>query len=398
MSMLDGRRVLLVVSGGIAAYKSAILVRRLRRSGARVDVVMTASAEKMVGATTFQALSGRPVLTDLWTEPLAHVELGRAADLAIVAPATANIMAKMANGIADDMATSTLLAVACPVMVCPAMNLRMWDHPATRHNVEALVARGVHVVGPEDGELAEGEEGPGRMSEPDSIFLAAARLLRQGSPLAGRKVVVTAGPTLAPVDPVRFLGNRSSGRMGLAMASAAWLRGADVVLIAGPMALEPPHGPRVVRVETSIEMAEALDRELEGASVLVMAAAVSDFLVTSPSEKKIKRVGQDVLEVRFEAGPDLLVSTREQREKGGVFTLGFALETEDPIGNARKKLEDKGRDLVAVNEAGRPDRGVEAETNQVTLLDAQGVVEELPLMSKVDVAERLLEYLEKRVS
>jgi phosphopantothenoylcysteine decarboxylase/phosphopantothenate--cysteine ligase len=182
------------------------------------------------------------------------------------------------------------------------------------------------------------------------------------------------------------------------MASAAWLRGADVVLIAGPMALEPPHGPRVVRVETSIEMGEALDRELEGASVLVMAAAVSDFLVPSPSQKKIKRGDQDVLEVRFEAGPDLLVSTREQREKSGVFTLGFALETEDPIGNARKKLEGKGLDLVAVNEAGRPDRGVDAETNQVTLLDAQGVVEELPLMSKVDVAERLLEHLEKRVS
>jgi phosphopantothenoylcysteine decarboxylase/phosphopantothenate--cysteine ligase len=396
--MLDGRRVLLVVSGGIAAYKSAILVRRLRRSGARVDVVMTASAEKMVGSTTFQALSGRPVLTDLWTEPLAHIELGREADLAIVAPATANIMAKMASGIADDMATSTLLAVACPVLVCPAMNLRMWNHPATQNNVEALVARGVHLVGPEDGELAEGEEGPGRMSEPDSIFLAAVRLLRPESPLARRKVVVTAGPTLAPVDPVRFLGNRSSGRMGMALASAAWLRGADVVLIAGPTAVEPPHGPRLVRVETSPEMGEALERELEGAAVLIMAAAVSDFLVPSPSEKKIKRGDRDVLEVRFEAGPDLLVSTREQREKGGVLTLGFALETEDAIGNARKKLEDKGLDLVAVNEAGRPDRGVEAETNQVTLLDARGVVEELPLMSKVDVAERLLDHLESRVS
>ena len=396
--MLDGRRVLLVVSGGIAAYKSAILVRRLRRSGARVDVVMTASAEKMVGATTFQALSGRPVLTDLWTEPLAHVELGREADLAIVAPATANIMAKMANGIADDMATSTLLAVACPVLVCPAMNLRMWNHPATRDNVEALATRGVHIVGPEDGELAEGEEGPGRMSEPDSIFLTAARLLRRESPLAGRKVVVTAGPTLAPVDPVRFLGNRSSGRMGLALASAAWLRGADVVLIAGPTAVEPPHGPRLVRVETSTEMGEALERELEDAAVLVMAAAVSDFLVPRPSDRKIKRGDQDVLEIRLEAGPDLLLSTREQREKGGILTLGFALETDDPIGNARKKLKDKGLDMVAVNEAGRPDRGVEAETNQVTLIDAQGVVEELPLMSKVDVAERLLDHLETRVS
>lgn len=396
--MLDGRRVLLVISGGIAAYKSASLVRRLRRSGARVDVVMTASAEKMVGATTFQALSGRPVLTDLWTEPLAHVELGREADLAIVAPATANIMAKMANGIADDMATSTLLAVACPVLVCPAMNLRMWSHPATRGNVEALTARGVHIVGPEDGELAEGEEGPGRMSEPDSIFVAAARLLRRESPLAGRKVVVTAGPTLAPIDPVRFLGNRSSGRMGLALASAAWLRGADVVVIAGPTTVEPPPGPRLVRVETSTEMGEALDRELEDAAVLVMAAAVSDYLAPSPSDRKIKREDQDVLEIRLEAGPDLLVSTREQREKGDVLTLGFALETDDPIGNARKKLKNKGLDMVAVNEAGRPDRGVEAETNQVTLIDAQGVVEELPLMSKLDVAERLLDHLESRVS
>jgi phosphopantothenoylcysteine decarboxylase/phosphopantothenate--cysteine ligase len=396
--MLDGRRVLLVVSGGIAAYKSATLVRRLRQSGARVDVVMTASAEKMVGATTFQALSGRPVLTELWTEPLAHVELGREAHLAIVAPATANILAKMAHGIADDMATSTLLAVNCPVLACPAMNLRMWSNPATRENVELLEARGVHMVGPEEGELAEGEEGPGRMSEPETIFLTAARLLRRDSSLAGRKVVVTAGPTLAPVDPVRFLGNRSSGRMGLALASAAWLRGADVVLIAGPTSVSPPHGPRLVRVETSDEMGAALVRELSDAAVLIMAAAVSDFLVPSPAEKKIKRGDRDSLEIRFEAGPDLLVATREQREAGGVFTLGFALESENPIDNARRKLEDKGLDMVAVNEAGRADRGVEAETNQVTLIDDQGVIEEIPLMSKLEVAERLLDHLAGRVS
>ncbi len=396
--MLDGRRVLLVVSGGISAYKSAILVRRLRQSGARVDVVMTASAEKMVGATTFQALSGRPVLTELWTDPLAHVELGREADLAIVAPATANILAKMAHGIADDMATSTLLAAACPVLVCPAMNLRMWSNPATEANVQTLAARGVHIVGPEDGELAEGEEGPGRMSEPEIIFLTAARLLRRESALAGRKVVVTAGPTLAPVDPVRFLGNRSSGRMGLALASAAWLRGADVILIAGPTSVSPPHGPRLVRVETSGEMGEVLNRELSDAAVLIMAAAVSDFLVPSPSEKKIKRGDRDTLEIRFEVGPDLLMATRELREAAGVLTLGFALETENPVGNARRKLEDKGLDMVAVNEAGRADRGAEAETNQVTLIDAQGLIEELPLMSKVEVAERLLDHVEDRVS
>ena len=375
--MLGGRRVLLVVSGGIAAYKSAILVRRLRQSGARVDVVMTASAEKMVGAATFQALSGRPVLTDLWTEPLAHVELGREADLAIVAPATANILARMAHGLADDMATSTLLAAACPVLACPAMNLRMWSNPATQVNVETLAAMGVHILGPEEGELAEGEEGPGRMSEPEIIFLTATRLLRHDSPVAGKKVVVTAGPTLAPMDPVRFVGNRSSGRMGIALASSAWLRGADVVLIAGPTSVSPPHGPRLVRVETS---------------------GVSDVLVSSPSDRKIKKGDRDTLDVRLESGPDLLAATRELREASGVLTLGFALETDDPLGNARRKLEEKGLEMVAVNEAGRADRGVEAETNQVTLIDAAGVVETLPLMSKSEVAERLLDHLEDRIS
>ncbi len=396
--MLDGRRVLLVVSGGIAAYKSVILLRRLRQAGARVDVVMTASAEKMVGATTFEALSGRPVLTDLWTEPLAHVELGREADLAIVAPATANILAKMAHGIADDMASSTLLAVDCPLLVCPAMNLRMWSHPATQANMQALADRGVHSVGPEDGELAEGEEGPGRMSEPEDILAAAVRLLGSGSALAGRKVVVTAGPTLAPVDPVRFVGNRSSGRMGLAIASSAWLRGAEVVLIAGPTTISPPRGPRLIRVETSREMLEALQQELAEAAVLVMAAAVSDFVVSSPVEQKIKRGDRDHLEIRLESGPDLLAETRDLRARAGVFTLGFALETEDPIGNARRKLEAKGIDMVAVNEAGRADRGVEAETNQVVLIDAEGVVEDMPLMSKAEVAERLLDHVEGRIS
>jgi phosphopantothenoylcysteine decarboxylase/phosphopantothenate--cysteine ligase len=396
--MLDGRRILLVVSGGIAAYKSAILVRRLRRSGARVDVVMTASAEKMVGAATFHALSGRPVLTDLWTEPLAHVELGREADLAIVAPATANTLARMAHGLADDMATATLLAAACPVLACPAMNLRMWSHAATQSNVETLAAMGVHILGPEEGELAEGEEGPGRMSEPEIIFLTAVRLLLSDSSFAGRKVVVTAGPTRAPVDPVRFVGNRSSGRMGTALASAAWLRGAEVVMIAGPTSVAPPHGPRLVRVETSEEMGEALKRELGDASVLVMAAAVSDFFVANPSQKKIKRGDCDTLEVRLEVGPDLLAATRELRKARGVFTLGFALETDDPVGNGRKKLKDKGLDMIAVNEAGRADRGVEAETNQVTLIDEAGVVDEMPLMSKSAVAERLLDHLGNRLS
>lgn len=395
--MLEGRRVLLVVSGGIAAYKTAILLRRLRGAGAQVDVVMTAAAEKMIGTTTFEALSGRSVLTDLWTDPLAHVELGREAELAIVAPATANILARMANGIADDMATSTLLAAACPVLVCPAMNLRMWTHPATQDNLSRLRERGVHVLGPEEGELAEGEEGPGRMSEPDDIFLSAARLLRSDPRISGRKVVVTAGPTVAPVDPVRFVGNRSSGRMGVALALAAWLRGADVVLIAGPISVDPPSGPRHVRVDTAEEMAEALGRELEDADVLIMAAAVSDYRVADAEDRKIKRAERESLDLRMVAGPDLLASTRTLRDERGIFTLGFALETDDLLENAARKLKDKGLDLIAVNEAGRADRGFESETNQVTLLDAEGVIEELPLMRKEVVAERLIDQVVSRV-
>lgn len=398
MSALDGRRVLLVVSGGIAAYKSAILVRRLRQAGAQVDVVMTASAEKMVGAATFHALSGRPVHTSMWTEPLAHVELGRDADLAIVAPATANILARMAHGLADDMATSTLLAAACPILVCPAMNLRMWENAATRENMESLRARGLHVLGPEDGELAEGESGPGRMSEPDVIVSVASRLLRGQSRLEGRIVVVTAGPTLAPIDPVRFVSNRSSGRMGMALAYSAWLRGADVVLIAGPTSVEPPVGPRLIRVETSKEMGTALQKELQDASVLIMAAAVSDFFVPDPPAEKIKRQDRAALNVSLAVGPDLLEETRAMRVERQVFTLGFALETTDALENARRKLETKGLDMIAVNEAGRPDRGFEAETNQVTLIDAAGIVEELPLLPKTDVAERMLDRLEERLS
>ncbi len=398
MSALDGRRVLLVVSGGIAAYKSAILVRRLRQAGARVDVVMTASAEKMVGAATFHALSGRPVHTSMWTEPLAHVELGRDADLAIVAPATANILARMAHGLADDMATSTLLAAACPILVCPAMNLRMWENAATRENMESLRTRGLHVLGPEDGELAEGESGPGRMSEPDVIVSVASRLLRGQSRLEGRIVVVTAGPTLAPIDPVRFVSNRSSGRMGMALAYSAWLRGADVVLIAGPTSVEPPVGPRLIRVETSQEMGTALQKELQDASVLIMAAAVSDFFVPDPPAEKIKRQDRAALNVSLAVGPDLLEETRAMRVERQIFTLGFALETTDALENARRKLETKGLDMIAVNEAGRPDRGFEAETNQVTLIDAAGIVEELPLLPKTDVAERMLDRLEERLS
>lgn len=397
MRALEGRQVLLVVTGGIAAYKSADLVRRLREAGGEVRVVMTDSARRFVGPVTFEALSGSPVLEDVWERPLAHVELGKEADVAVVAPATADFLARMAAGRADDLAAATLLAAACPVVACPAMNTRMWEHPATRENVRALRERGVHLVGPEEGELAEGETGMGRMSEPPVIVAETARVVGgAGSPLSGLRVVVTAGPTRAPIDPVRFVSNASSGRMGFALAAAAWRRGADVRLVAGPTAVEPPHGPTLRRVRESPEMLEALRDELDGAAVLLMAAAVSDFVARSVADRKIRK-GSGPPELDLEPGPDLLAETRPLREEGGVLSLGFALETDAGEERALEKLRGKGLDFIALNEAGAPDAGMEAETNRVTLFDRWGGREEMPLLRKEEVAERILERIEDRL-
>jgi len=394
---LEGRRVLLVVTGGIAAYKSADLVRRLREAGAEVRVVLTDSARRFVGPVTFEALSGSPVLADVWERPLAHIELGKEADVAVVAPATADFLARMAAGRADDLAGAALLAAACPVVACPAMNTRMWKHPATRENVATLRERGVHLVGPEEGELAEGETGMGRMSEPPAIVAETARVLGAArSPLSGLRVVVTAGPTRAPLDPVRFVSNGSSGRMGFALAAAAWRRGADVRLVAGPTTVEPPHGPALRRVRESSEMLEALREELDGAALLLMAAAVGDFVAGAVSDRKIKK-GSGPLELTLEPGPDLLAETRSVREEEGVLSLGFALETDAGEKRALEKLREKGLDFIALNEAGAPDTGMEAETNRVTLFDRWGGCEEMPLLRKEEVAERILERIEERL-
>lgn len=398
MRPYDGCRILVVVGGGIAAYKSCILVRRLREVGARVDVVLTRGAKKFIGKTTFEALSGRPVHDDLWSRPMAHLDLGREADAAVVAPATANLLSRMAIGAADELATAVLLAAPCPVVVCPAMNTRMWEHPATRSNMERLRGWGVASVGPAHGELAEGEVGLGRMAEPEEILAELGRVLERPSPLAGRKVVVTAGPTRAPVDPIRYMGNRSSGRMGFALAASAWRRGADVTVIAGPGHAPRPYGPGVVEVETAGEMLDALHRELEGASVLLMAAAVADFEPERAADRKIKREEAGEFALRLRPVPDLLAETRRRREGEGILTLGFALETEAPVENARRKLESKGLDFIAVNEAGSPDTGFDAPTNRVTLLDRWGDTEELPLLPKEEVADRLLDRVEERFS
>ncbi len=289
MRPFDSKRVLLVVSGGIAAYKSAYLARRLVEAGAAVDVVLTAGAQHFVGATTFEGVTGRPVHADIWSRPMSHLDLGLEADVAVVAPATADLVSRLAAGAAGDLATATLLAADCPVLVCPAMNTRMWEHPATRHNVASLLEFGYGLVGPAHGPLAEGEVGLGRMAEPEEIVAAIGRILEPDSRLAGVKVVVTAGPTRAPLDPVRFVCNRSSGRMGFALGAAAWRRGAEVTVISGPGHAPRPLGVRVHEVQTAQEMLAALEEELADAQVLLMAAAVADFQAETVATSKIKK-------------------------------------------------------------------------------------------------------------
>lgn len=400
MSGLDDRRVLLVVTAGIAAYKCGYLVREMLRRGAEVDVVMTPRAENFVGRATFEGLTGRRLEEDIWDRPMAHLELGRDVDAVVVAPATADFLARMAGGRADDLASTAVLAADGPVLVAPAMNTRMWENAATRDNVAVLEDRGVTVVGPDSGELAEREVGPGRMAEPDTIVAETERMAFRaacgGGPLDGEKIVVTAGPTRAHVDPVRFLTNRSSGRMGYGVAAAAWRRGAEVSLITGPGTVEPPHGPAVTEVETAGEMLDALHRELAGSRALVMSAAVSDFRPTAPETSKIKRGGRESLTLELEPGPDLLAETRQAREEGGIFTVGFALETDDARENARRKLEEKGLQIVALNEVGE-ETGLETPTNRVTLLEDDGTTEEWPLLSKDEAGERLVRRIAERL-
>lgn len=396
MRPFDGRRVLVVVSGGIAAYKTPHLVRRLGGAGATTEVVLTDSARRFVGRATFEGLTGRPVHADLWERPMDHIELGRDADVVVVAPATADVLARMAQGRADDLAAAALLSADAPVVACPAMNTRMWRNPATVRNIARLREAGVRLVGPEEGELAEGEVGPGRMSEPARILAELGRVLEEASAFESRVVAVTAGPTVAPLDPVRYLSNRSSGRMGYALAASAWRRGAETVLITGPARVPPPYGPRAVHVEEAGEMLDALRDELERADVLLMAAAVTDFRAEEVRSHKIRK-DEGPLELTLATGPDLLTETRAVREEKGIVTLGFALETDDPEARARRKLEEKGMDFVAVNEAGRAGVGLAAAENEVVLLDRRGDRLEMPTLPKAEVADRILDHMEERL-
>ena len=388
---LPGRHVLLGVSGGIASYKACTLARRLTEAGAAVDVVLTASAAEFVRPTTFEALTGRPVLTSLWERDraLAHISLAREPELIVLAPATAHLLARAAQGLADDLLTALLLARTGPILAAPAMNDMMFAHPATAANLETLRSRGWTLVGPATGALAEGPSNrPGRMSEPETIFVEAERLLRRsGSPFAGRRVVVTAGPTRERLDPIRVITNRSSGRMGFALARAAYVRGADVLLIAGPTALAPPVGPTLERVESTADLERAVRAALPEADVLLMAAAPADFApATTAPVKQTRARGEQT--IALAPTPDILETTLDVRRAGAVM-VGFAYETDDGIEKARAKLARKQLDLVVLN-LDTPESGAETDTNQVTLVSGTHA-EEVPLASKSVVAERILD-------
>ena len=387
-----GRRVLLGVTGGIAAYKAIQLARDLTLRGAIVDVVLTRTAREFVGAISFEGVTGRVVHADLVAEghALAHIRLAREADVVCIAPATADFLARAAAGRADELITAILLATRAPVVICPAMNDAMWAHPATVANADRLVALGYTLLGPVIGPLAVGEgEGPGRLVEPAIILEHLARITQPDNPLRGRRVVVTAGPTREAVDPVRVLSNRSSGRMGYAIAAAAWRRGADVTLITGPTELTPPAGPRLVRIESADQMEDAVRHALPEAQVLVMAAAVADFRPTTPVTQKIRKSSRPDA-IQLEGAPDVLASTIDARP-ADLFVVGFALESGDGRESAREKLERKALDLIVLNSASEAGAGFETETNRVVLIRRGTSDEELPVLPKTDVAELLLD-------
>lgn len=394
---LDGRHIVLGVTGSISAYKAADLASKLRQAGAAVEVVMTPAGTKFISPLTFQSLTGRDVVVDMFTatEPEAHVEVARRADALVIAPASADCIANLASGRTPDMVTLTALATRAPVLVAPAMDNQMWEHPATQANVALLKERGVVFVGPNEGRLATGRVGLGRLAEPLEILSALRQLLgRVDGDLRGRNVVVSAGPTYEPLDPVRFVGNRSSGKMGFAIAEAARDRGAEVTLVLGPVALQPPHGIRVVRVETAMDMLCALEEVTANSDALVMAAAPADFRPEHPADQKLKKQpGQDTMTVSLAKNPDILASL----PAGGV-RVGFAAETHDLAKNAAAKLAAKRLDFIVANDVTAAGSGFGTDTNQVTIFYPDGRAEELPLLTKYEVGHAIWDRVAERLA
>ena len=405
--VLTGKRVALGVTGGIAAYKAAEVLRGLQRAGCIVRVAMTERACEFITPLTFRALSGSHVIVDDYApdnpDPIAHITFSQTVDLLLIAPATANIIAKFANGIADDFLTSTYLASNAPVLVAPAMNTTMWNHPATRRNLERLRADGVRIVEPDAGEMACGTFGPGRLSEPELIVTAALEILNESGSsnehrlsvkqdLSGERLLITAGATREAIDPVRFLSNRSSGRMGFALAEAARLRGAEVTIVAGATSAPAPAGIRLVRALSAEEMRAAVMNEIAAATIFIASAAVSDYRPASHSQSKIKKADAP-LTLMLEPTPDILAEVSANR-RNGLLVVGFAAETSDVLNYARTKLERKQLDAIVANDITRDGAGFDTETNAVTILTRDGDAPlELPLMSKTDVAHRILDKI-----
>ena len=386
---LHGKRVLLGVTGSIAAYKAADLASKLTQRGAEVDVLMTYSATRFVTPLTFRSVTHRPVLTDLFDpdspEAIEHVALAQAADLLVVAPATAHMLAKLALGLADDPISVTALATWAPILVAPAMDANMWEHPAVQQNVRTLRERGVVIIGPGEGRLASGLTGWGRLAETPELLGHIAQTLGANGDLSERSIVVSAGGTQEPLDPVRVLTNRSSGKMGYAIAEAARDRGANVTLVTAPVALDPPVGVRVERADTAEQMREAVQEAAYSADALVMAAAVADYRPARPSGEKLKKEAMADLAVALERTDDIIAAA-----PNGIVKVAFAAESSDLLKNARAKLEGKGVDLVAANDITLPGAGFGADENKVWLVDGSGDTE-LPLMAKYDVAMAILD-------
>ena len=396
MGAPDGRpaRVLLGVSGCVAAYKACEVVRGLQKAGCELRVVLTEHAERFVGRASFDALTGAPTLTDLFAYPgsaIPHIELSGWADLVLVAPATANVLAKMAHGLADDALSSTLLATEAPVLVAPAMNTRMWRNPATQANVACLRARGVQVIEPAAGRLACGDVGEGKLATVDDIVAAAlAALVPPERPLAGKRVVITAGPTHEAIDPVRFIANASSGKMGYALARAAHAAGAQVTLVSGPVALAAPEGVDVVDVVSAAQMHAAALEAFEAADAAICAAAVADYTPAVVADHKLKKGAEELEAIRLVRTADILASL--SAVKGSRVVVGFAAETNDLIAHAADKLARKGCDMIVANDVSRADSTFGSDTDAVTLLTAQGA-QELPCLPKDEVAQHVISAL-----
>lgn len=395
--MLQGKSILLGVCGGIAAYKAAALCSRLAQAGADVRVVMTEAAVKFVAPLTFQTLSRHDVIVDTFDEKdasvVSHIDLADHADLAVVVPATANMLAKLAHGIADDMLSTTLLATTAPIMIAPAMNVHMYAHPAVQENMRTLASRGARFVEPGEGQLACGYVGKGRLAEPEDIFAAIVAALHPQRPLAGKHVLVTAGGTVERIDPVRYMTNDSSGKMGIAIAEAARDMGARVTLVHARMTEPPPAGVEAVPAMSALDMMETVMGRLEGADIIVKAAAVADYRAEEIAAEKIKK-NDDALTLRLVKNPDILQAVGER--KNGRFVVGFAAETNHIEQHAMEKLKRKRCDLLVANDVGEEGAGFGTETNIVRIYDGNGLVAHLPLMSKKDVARRLLAIVAER--